>query len=135
MSTQNDEKILTLRHAIAEKRTTLGKAPRFAPVTHCALELYGTPHNLHALKREDLERLAIQLQAYEQAALALGLDDTRFSGYTLREWLSDVAAKIAIFQYNAEKAKLDALEKQLSTLLSDDKRTELAIADIAAALK
>lgn len=130
MSEKNDAQIEIVRKQIAEQRTALGSPKKFTPLTHCSLELDGKIYNLHVLAGNDLEQLAIRVQAYENAALALELGETVYSGYTLQEWLTDICAKLLMLSYKAKKAKLDALENKLTGLLSDDRKTAMEIENI-----
>ena len=62
-------------------------------------------------------------------------DNFKASGSSLDDWIADVKAYLEIKSYKSEKKKLDMLEKQLTTLLSDDKQTELQIDSLAAMLE
>ena len=139
MTTPNahDLRVATLRTDIATKREALaGRSSRFTPITNCSLELDGARYNLHTLGRETLVLLAVKLQILKTATAELKFADSDLiiGGFTAADWLTDVRARLAIVALRAEEAKLNALDKQLAGLLSDDAKTELALDEITAAL-
>lgn len=131
----NDDKILELKKRIDKKKEELGKAQRFAPVTSCSIELDGARHNLHAVSRETLVLLACKLQALYTAAADLGLEeDLVISGFHVKEWGTDIKARLAIMDRKKTEGELAAMEAKLDKLLSADKKTELELAAIEALL-
>lgn len=56
------------------------------------------------------------------------------SGYNISEWITDIKCKIEIFEYKQKEADLKALEAKLDKMLSDEKKTELELDEIAALL-
>lgn len=134
MAKANDERIMQLKKQADEKKKSLAlKSMRFSPVTNCVLKLDGQVYNIHAM---DSEYLLVKLNALAMSAKDLGLDTSKFvlSGYSLDAWMEDVRNCMKVREYNKEKAELASLEKRLDKLLSDDKRTELELDDIAALL-
>ena len=129
----NDERILALKKQIDEKRKIVGRASRFAPITNCILQMDGQTYNLHVCCDE---LLLVKLNALAMSASDLGLSIYKLtiSGFSLADWIEDVKGLIEAKMIKEEKAKLDKLEKQLDSLLSSDKRTELEIDNIAALL-
>mgnify|MGYP003306582600 FL=1 len=97
------------------------------------LLLDNVTYNLHL---EISEWLLIKVNMIAMSAKDLGMDisQVEISGYKLTDWLDDIRNKLKIQKYKEEKRKLEKLEKQLDALLSDDKRTELEIDNIAALL-
>ena len=71
------------------------------------------------------------------SARDLGIDTSALMifGYSLDDWITDIKNNLKIQKHKAEKKKLDALEKQLTQLLSDDKQTELQINALARLLE
>lgn len=131
----NDDKILELKKRIEKKKEDLGATQRFAPVTSCSLELDGVRYNLHAASREQLILLACKLQALYMAADEIGYaDECVISGFHVREWGSDIKARLAILDRKKTESDLAAMEAQLDKLLSVDKKTELELAAIEALL-
>ena len=56
------------------------------------------------------------------------------SGYNIVEWITDIKCKIEIFEYKKKETELKALEVKLDKMLSDEKKTELELNEIAALL-
>lgn len=132
---KNDKRVLELKVKIAEKRATLeANKTRFAPITTCSLELEGTRHNLNVLGASELMLLACKVQSLKTSADTLGFDAVIISGFPLDDWLVDIQSRLQVLEDKVEKAKLDAMEKQLEKLLSSDKKTELELDAIADAL-
>lgn len=133
---KNDDKILALKEKIAERRDSIGKPIRFSPKTSCIIELDGARYNINVLKRDELILLYCKLQALATAADSLGFSDQLvISGFPVAQWGADIGERIAAIDQKEDLAKLATMESQLEKLLSDDKRTELEIDAIAAALK
>lgn len=132
---RNDERIMNLKKQIEEKREKLSKQTgKFVPITNCLLTIDKVTYNLHV---ESNELLLIKLNMMSMSAKDLGLDISTIviSGYSLADWIEDVNNFLKVKAYKEEKSKLNRLEKQLDTLLSDDKKTELEINSIEALLK
>lgn len=135
MAQKNDDKIMTLKAQVENKRAELGKMPSVVrPTTNCQLEIGKEQINIRV---ESTTFLLVRLNAYAMAAKDLGInpDEVILSGYTLNQWIQDVRDFLQVQKYREEKRKLNDLEKSLNSLLSDDKRTELEIDRIAAMLK
>lgn len=134
MAQKNDERIMQLKQQIETKRKELAnQSDRFTPVTNCLLVIDKVTYNLHV---ESSELLLIKVNMMAMSARDLGLDISKviISGYSLADWLDDIKNYMKVQSYKDEKRKLNQLEKQLDALLSDDKRTELEIDNIAAML-
>lgn len=135
MSTKkNDERVLQLKSTIDQKRAELNAIKRFTPVTNCILDLDDHKYNLNVLQQEDLKMLLVKLNMYQMSATALEID-LDISGYKLTDWISDVRSKIDIFDRRKKESDLKALEAKLDAMLSDEKKTELELDEIAALLE
>lgn len=131
---KNDDRILTLKKQIEEKKKELGKQPRFSPVTTCMFTYNGNRVNIHTLTTvNDINAMLVYFNIYAMSAENLGIDleDVRFDGFSVSDWMEDLNAKKAVIEYTAKKSQLGAMEKKLDKLLSDDKKTELEIDAIA----
>lgn len=128
----NDEKIIKLKQQIEEKRNKLGNLKRFTPITNCILELDGVTTNIQILSKEKLALLLVKLNLYKMSIenLNMSFDKITINGYDIRDWMSDVLAKINIISYKEEEQKLKTMENKLLELLSSEKKTELAIDEI-----
>ena len=132
---KNDDKILLLKKQIDSKKAELGKAKRFSPITSCSIELDGIRYNLHAATKDQLVFLACKLEALNVAAENLGYEgECMVSGFSTVDWLTDVLAKLEVLGQKDEESKLKAMEAKLDKLLSEDKKTELELAEIEALL-
>lgn len=128
----NDEKIIKLKQQIEEKRNKLGNLKRFTPITNCILELDGVTTNIQILSKEKLALLLVKLNLYKMSIenLNMSFDKIMISGYDIRDWIMDILAKIDIISYKEEEQKLKTMESKLVELLSNEKKTELAIDEI-----
>ena len=138
MAVKNDERILTLKKQIEEKKTNLGKSPRFSPVTTCLLDYNGSRLNLHTLNStKDIDPMLTYFNMWVISAENIYVDPANimFSGFSVLDWMADLRSKREVVVYQEESKKLDALNKQLEKLLSDDKKTELELDSIAELLR
>lgn len=131
---KNDDRILVLKKQIEEKKKELGKQPRFSPVTTCMFNYDGNRVNIHTLTSvKDINTMLVYFNIYAMSAENLGIncEDVCIDGYSVTDWMEDLNTKKAVVEYNEKKSQLNALEKKLDKLLSDDKKTELEIDAIA----
>ena len=131
----NDKRILELKENIKKKQDKINKSKKFLPITNCLLYLSEKRYNIHTLTLDKLTLLLVELNLYKLSANDLGISDFVISGYNIKDWLSDIKQKIDIFSIQQEKNELDILEKKLTSLLSDDTKTELEIDEIENLLK
>jgi hypothetical protein len=133
----NDQRILQLKEQIEKKKEQLGKSTRFTPLTNCSLELEGERYNINVLSKKQLVSLMIRLNMYKISASDLGImmTDVEFSGYDVFDWIKDIKAKIEILSRKDEERNLKAMEDKLVKLLSDGKKVELELDEIASLLK
>ena len=135
MAQKNDERIMQLKQQIEKKRNELAEHNnRFVPITNCLLVLDKVTYNLHV---ESSEMLLIKLNMIAMSAKDLSIDTSKLiiSGYSLNDWIEDVKSNLEVQRYKKEKSDLNALEKKLTALLSEDKQTELEIDKLAALLE
>lgn len=133
---KNDDRILELKKQIEKKKTTFTeKNTKFSPETNCILILDGTTYNLNVLNDESLTFLKIKLYTYKMAVIDMKITDFKISGYSLDDWISDINKKLETHEIKQKQNELKAMEAKLDKLLSEDKKTELELDDIAALLK
>lgn len=130
---KNDERVLQLKKIIDEKKSELKAVKRFAPLTNCVLSLDNQNYNLNVLQLDDLKLLLVKLNMYLMSAKDLGIA-LEISGYNIAEWMVDVKSKMEIFEYKKKESELKTLEAKLDKMLSDEKKTELELDEIAALL-
>lgn len=131
---KNDERVLQLKQVIDKKKSELKGVKKFTPLTNCVLDLEGQKYNLNVLQLDDLQLLLVRLNMYLISAKDLGVNLQKISGYNIAEWITDIKCKIEIFEYKKKEAELKALEAKLDKMLSDEKKTELELDEIAALL-
>ena len=133
---KNDDRILELKKQIDEKKKLLAeKKVRFSPETNCILELDGNKYNLNVCGDDVLIMLLIKLNMYVMSANDLDIPVPEINGYSIEMWISDIKNKLAVSSVKREENALKQMEAKLDKLLSDDKKTELEIDEIAALLK
>lgn len=131
---RNDDRIMELKSKIEKKREELDKhRSRFNPITNCILILDKVTYNLHV---DSSELLLIKLNMMAMSARDLNIDTSKIiiSGYSLDNWIEDVKANLEAQEYKKEKKNLSFLEKELTSLLSNDKQVELEIDRLASLL-
>lgn len=131
---KNDERVLQLKKIIDEKKLELKSAKRFVPLTNCVLNLEGLSYNLNVLQLDDLKLLLVKLNMYLMSGNDLDIG-VNISGYSVAEWMSDVKYKIEILEHKKKESELKVLEAKLDKMLSDEKKTELELDEIATLLK
>lgn len=133
MATKNDDRILELMKQIEAKKKVLAeKKVRFSPETTCVLELDGVKHNLNVCSTDMLNLLMVKLNMYVLSAKDLNVPMPVFSGFDVELWISDIKSKLAVAELKKEENDLKNMEAKLNKLLSDDKKTELELDEIAA---
>lgn len=132
---KNDDRILELKKKIEEKKQALAeKKVRFVPETNCILNMDNLTFNLNVCSDDTLLLLLIRLNAYRMSAKDLDLEGFEISGYDVSLWMKDIQSKLDVSNLKKEESDLKKMEAKLDKLLSDDKKTELEIDDIAALL-
>ena len=138
MANANDAKVTKLRAEIEKKRAALkNRSSRFSPITNASLELSGVRYNLHTLDLGTAMLLGSQLQAVKNGAEDLFFDTSfvLISGFSVRDWVLDVLARIESISVKDEETKLHALDARLKELLSADAKTDIAVQEIEALLR
>jgi hypothetical protein len=136
MANDNDKKIKELLAAVEKKRKELGTKPRLHLKTNGLIE--GT--NINTINTLDkcvvLAAKLMQEQSFTQEACrVLGVPEQNTERVTmLRNCLDDLKLRTEVIQWEAEKKKLQAMERKLKDLRSEDAKTQDALADIASML-
>lgn len=133
---KNDDRILELKKQIeAKKKAISEKKVRFIPETNCVLNMDGMNINLNVCSDEALVLLLIRLNSYLMSAVNLEMSDFEISGYSVTDWIKDIKSKLEVSSLKKEEIDLKKMESKLDKLLSDDKKTEIEIDEIANLLK
>jgi hypothetical protein len=132
MNTANDEKILGLTKKITDKKASLKATERLVPTTNCSIELDGQRYNILTLAKEQIISLLVKLNSYKISAEQLGvLEDYIISGYSVENWITDLRTRLAVVDRKTELERLAKLERELKDLLSNEKKVELTIEELA----
>ena len=137
LMSKNDDRILELKKQIETKKKSISeKKVRFIPETNCVLNMDGMTINLNVCSDDALLLLLlIRLNSYLMSAKDLNMADFEISGYSVAAWIKDIKSKLEVSGLKKEESDLKKMESKLDKLLSDDKKTELEIDEIAALLK
>lgn len=132
----NDTRILELKKKIEEKKEKVGKTVKFSPVTNCSLELHGIRYNIHAMTKEQLISVMSMLQSYAMASKTLNVNEAfTIGGYHVSDWIEDLKSKYEFVSRTDELKSLKVMEEKLVKLLSEGKKVELELDDIASLLE
>lgn len=128
MANKNDSRNEALVKQIEAKEKALIK-PVVQFRTNCSLELFGCKKNLNVCRIDELILIKVQLNTMVLSAKDMGItaDEVKIGGYSMTDWISDVDAKIEMAKYNEAKTKLTQMKTNLNKLLSEDRRTEIAL--------
>lgn len=133
---KNDDRILELKKQIeAKKKSISERKVRFIPETNCVLNMDEMTINLNVCSDDALLLLLIRLNSYLMSAKDLNMTDFEISGYSVVAWIKDIKSKLEVSSLKKEESDLKKMESKLDKLLSDDKKTELEIDEIAVLLK
>ena len=131
----NDKKIMELKKQIEEKKNKVSKSQRFTPITNCSIEVDGIRYNIQVLTKEQLITLMVKLNSYSMSAKDLELDGFVISGFEVSNWIQDIKSKLDYVSRKEEENKLRIMEAKLDQLLSNEKKGELELDEIASFLK
>lgn len=136
MANNNDLKVLELKKQIEKKREFMGEYKKFTPKTTCILELDGIKFNIHTLLKDQVIHLLVKLCGYRDVANKLSLEEEYFlCGFNINDWIDDINGKLIDINYKNDMKKLSTMEQKLDKLLSNEKKVELELEDIANFLK
>lgn len=133
---KHDEKVLELQAKIAaQEKESINLKCSYN--TNCILSIDNEKYNLHVLDEDDLTKLLIKLNLYRLSALDLEMDlnNIKFGKYTITEWIEDIKTRIKMEKNKKYIKELKTAKLTLDSLLSDDKKTELKLAEIESLLK
>lgn len=136
-----DTRVNELMEKVEAQRKALGAEPRFSPITnakfHFDKETYFNLHVQTDICRfvRALAMLLEQSSHHQTACERLGLDiPFLWYGYSLEDWETDFKGRIAALQWRDRKKQLDATERKLAELLSEEGKTSKALDEIAGLL-
>ena len=139
---KHDEQVQALMAKVAEKKVALGPRPKKVLVTNGLLKFSDVAHvNLNTLN--DLDDLLMSYARILQRhhTLMAAADDLEagaytptFSGYTLEDWREDFMFRVQLIAWQKKESELNAMSKQLESLVSEDLKTATALDKILKAL-
>jgi len=136
-----DAKVAKLMDVVKEQRRQIAGCKKPQWLTSCSLELPGF-QRITIQVEQDLARIAVAIGILNRMredikCVAEKMEakvEPIWQGYSIQDWITDLELRINITQVQAKQVKLARLELQLNSLLSDEQRRELALADIEAQL-
>lgn len=135
----NDEQIKQYRERLDVKRREVGKRPKVSFATNGLLTEFNNL-NLNVATIDDCLKAATWLigvnRDVDAAAeiLELDHDESCSGGYTLQTWLDDLKQRVTLLKWEADKKKLNKMDKQLAELLSVAAKTAAVVDEIASEL-
>ena len=126
--------ILQLKKKVEEQKTELAKLPRtLQSETSTVFRQDAENLNLRVMSIEQLKLLKVKLHTYIMAATDLEMeqDEVVISGFSIDKWMHDIDMQISVLTRVEKEKKLKETEATLNRMLSDDKRTELELQELA----
>lgn len=144
MATKNDDKIKALLAKVTEQQKGLGVKPRANYLTNALFKTKSgdISFNLNTIRDPGpiVEALMFMLgteSARTEALNRLGLSAAVFThdGYPIADWEKDFKTRLEIVGWEGRKAQLEATQKKLKDLRSEEGKAEDDLADIESQLK
>jgi hypothetical protein len=140
---KNDDTIKNLLAKVEAQQLALGAKPRPAWRTNGIFKYDGTNHfnlNTVAEPKPLVEATAFLIGAKKNLAEACTMlhvpeIEFKWNGYTYPEWLEDFKTRLSIVDWEAKKKQLEATKAKLSTLVSEEARTEMELEAITKSLE
>jgi hypothetical protein len=137
-----DKTVEDLMAKVAARREKIGalQKPQWRTTTRLTLPGYETLNiqacSDTALLATMLGELMRRKQDIDAASKELEVDiEPKVQNYLIDDWIADIKLRVRITNIRAERAKLNALEAKLETLLSPEQRRALELAAIKAELE
>lgn len=107
----------------------LNESEVYTPKTNCNLEYMGQRYNINTLGKESIVYLLVHLNSMRLSAQDLGLDLIH-DGFKIQDWIDDLKVRLLIVDRKAEEAKLKAIDAELESLLSNERKVELRLDEL-----
>ena len=139
MSKQNDIVIKELLKKVEDKKADLGTKERASWRTNGIFKYVSGQgfFNLNTVTDatiliQALASLVVNEQCCNEAAkrLDLPIHEYRWDGYSIKDWEEDFKTRIRTLEYDKKKKSLDATKQKLSSLVSEEAKTEMELEDI-----
>ena len=135
-----DAKVQKLIEEVKKRRASISKTEKSTWITNGSFRYFEHStegsFNLQVVTDEVVfaKALAFLIDregAFEEACKRLDVKGNfAWLGYLVADWESDFKTRLAKVRLNSEKKKLSALEKQLESLMSDELKTDMQLAEI-----
>jgi hypothetical protein len=139
-----DDQVMELIEKVKQKRAEIQRIEKPNWQTNCSFSFIegqsSGATNIHVVSDvRKLTRIAAFLcrldDDYIKAGLDLGVDplpEFAWDGYTLAEWVSDLALRVSEIQLASKKSSLEALQKRLDAIISPELKRKMELEAIAA---
>lgn len=135
--TKSDTEVLDFKNEVDKRKSKLVEVT-FTPKTNCQLKLCGQKYNLHTCEEHTAMALAIEINMRLIAASSLPApfspitdpDEITICGYAIKDWLDDLHQVIGVRRYEKEKKKLESIEAEIYSLLSDEMKTGMRLNEL-----
>jgi len=135
---KNDDKIKVLLAKVEEMKSSLGTKPKVSWLTNAVFKYKdGAYFNLNTVKDPSdlvtaLSYLLEKESLTNEAAKRLGVESKSFvwDGFSVSEWEKDFKKRVEVIKWDEKKANLDATQKKLNQLMSEDARTGAELENI-----
>lgn len=135
MATANDTQIKALLKAIETKKAEMGEKPRPRWETNCVVPVNGGV-NLNTINSVDrcielVSQLLMQKGFYDDACKFLNVPNSDSTAINLiNSYLADIKVRTVIIKWDAENKKLQAMERRLKDLRSEELKTEDELSEL-----
>jgi len=140
------KKTLDLIKEVKARKAEISKAEKPNWITNCTFsQIEGSASNVINLHVETNVKTLIGVAAYlmsaeksyKEAAAALKVDsppEFTWNGFSVKDWIEDIKARIGKIQITSKKKGLETLESRLNAIISPELRAEMGLDAIASEL-
>ena len=140
-SSKNDILIKKMMEKVEEQKENLGIKERHVLKTNGIFKYEnGSYFNINTVSDPTIFVVALSYLlekklCFNDACVRLGVsEEYKHDGYSIEDWEEDFINKINVIKYEKNKKKLEDTKKKLSTLVSEEARTEMELENIKEAL-
>jgi hypothetical protein len=144
MSKQDNDKVIKeLMAKVETQKSALGTRKRYVLNTNGIFKYDASNYfNINTISDpmnfvKALAFLFSQESHFTEACDRLGVNETTWKWYdfTIADWEADFKARLEQIEYDEKKKKLDATKQKLSTLVSEETRTEMELENLKKSLE
>jgi len=139
MATKHDEQIKKLQKVVDDKTKALGPRPKFILYTNGLYKGSSNSANLNTIDQDKAVAILTELLAkshfHTEACKTLKVDsEYMHDGFPISDWEKDLKNRVGVLQWAEKNKQLDVTRKKLADLMSEDAKTDAALADIESLL-